>query len=163
MPQNSWFTVGLSTSRQPAKEQYIRKQSGNSFISLTLNCFSFGDLLQAFSHVGCSQRYGGWDVDQREGAWGRILCWNTKSERQASWRSSHMLLCLLWCEVLEPLPSLSSAALSEEPDFTGRVSPASKDLSCTRSGFSVDSPLRERKKTQGNSRQISYGLLWAHI
>lgn len=136
----------------PTKEQCTRKQPENRFIYPTLNCFSFGDLLQAFSHVGCSQRHGGWDVDQREGAWGRILSWNTKRERQASWRSSHVFLCLLWCEVLEHLPSLSSAALSEEPDFTGRVSPASKDLSCTKSGFSVESPLKKReKKTQGNS------------
>ncbi len=65
------------------KNMYIRKQSENSLISLTLNCFSFGDLLQAFSHVSRSQRHGSWDVDQREGAGGRILSWNTKSERQA--------------------------------------------------------------------------------
>ncbi len=75
--EHAWFNVGLY------EEQYIRKQSENGLISLTLNCFSFGDLLQAFSHVSRSQRHGSWDVDQREGAGGRILSWNTKSERQA--------------------------------------------------------------------------------
>lgn len=56
-----------------------------------------------------------------------------------------MLEMVVWFslsfEISRKLPSLSSGVTSEEPVFTGRVRPASRDFSCTRSGFSEASPL----------------------
>lgn len=66
----------------------------------------------------------------------------------------HELCSLLVDGCFRGLPSLSSGATSAEELFTGRVSPARSDFSCTRSGFSAQRTLEgktETKRTSGSS------------
>lgn len=135
-----WDVTSGRTWRECWKVGLSNKQSDWWVVALC--CYKLGiDWWFVQTHVSTYHTLFDW----------RCLKGKNANTTQGHARTQRMLVCL---------PSLSSGATSAEERFTGNVSPASRDFSWTRSGFSADRALvGGEEKTKSLSLRASVGGL----